>query len=566
MADLLGNSFDANGLTLATQAQVLAFLTTSYQAIYGTNVNLDPDTPDGQWINIIVQAILDVEDLLANVYTSFDPDNAIGVTLDQRVAINGIQREGGTFTTTPITIVTTQSVNLYGLDQTAQPVYTVADQSNNQWQLITSSIGLVAGTHVLEFQSAIPGQVLTIPNTITVPVSIVIGVSSINNPTSYTTLGVNEESDALLKVRRQKSVANGSQGYLAGLIGVLGNISGVTYSDVFENTTGATDGNGIPGHSIWVIVAGTGAPVDIANAIYTKRNAGCGMKGSISFPITQVDGSIFFVFWDDVATQELFITFMVSSINGSTPPNITAIRDGIPTLVTPGVHATVNVNQIVAAVQALDSNTLATSVGLSIGTMQTATLSGVAASGSFTLNYAGNASTAINWNDSIGTIQAKLQAIMGLATATVTGSIASQSLVFNLSTVTVEGLLTVTSNTLMTSAPAAITFSWNENYSTTFLTPAMLNDQFVLSEANIIILPMQLQPSSSTVLHTTGTVFFQGLGGYGTLTYTFQTNNSGGSINGATGFYTAGSTGGVTDTLLVTDAFGNTATATVTVT
>jgi hypothetical protein len=53
----------------------------------------------------------------------FDPDNAVGVVLDQRVAINGIQRQAGTYTVTPITVVTSQSVNLYGLDQDVQPVY-----------------------------------------------------------------------------------------------------------------------------------------------------------------------------------------------------------------------------------------------------------------------------------------------------------------------------------------------------------------------------------------------------------------------------------------------------------
>jgi hypothetical protein len=67
------------------------------------------------------------------------------------------------------------------------------------------------------------------------------------------------------------------------------------------------------------------------------------------------------------------------------------------------------------------------------------------------------------------------------------------------------------------------------------------------------------------VAHTASATF-TGLGGYGTLTYSFQTNNSGGTLNASTGAYTAGSVSGVTDTLLVTDAFGNTATASVTVT
>src|SRR5581483_5728996 len=158
------------------------------------------------------------------IYNMFDPDNAVGVILDQRVAINGIQRQAGTFTVTNVTLIVSQALNLYGLDQTAQPVYTVADNAGNQWQLQTTQHISGPGTYVFSFQAANPGAVLTTINTITVPVTIVLGVTSINNPTTYTTLGINEESDAVFKVRRQKSVQLSSVGYLAGLLAALQNI------------------------------------------------------------------------------------------------------------------------------------------------------------------------------------------------------------------------------------------------------------------------------------------------------------------------------------------------------
>ena len=129
---------------------------------------------------------------------------------------------------TNVTVTVSQALNLYGLDQTAQPVYTVADNAGNQWQLQTTQHLSTPGTYVFSFQAANPGAVLTTINTITVPVTIVLGVTSINNPTTYTTLGINEETDAALKIRRQKSVSLASQGYLAGLLAALENINGVT--------------------------------------------------------------------------------------------------------------------------------------------------------------------------------------------------------------------------------------------------------------------------------------------------------------------------------------------------
>lgn len=558
------NIIDANGLQTATRAELVAFYTAAYQAIYGADIDLSSSSPDGQMMNIYIQSELDLQDLLVQIYNQFDPDNAIGRVLDQRVAINGIQRQAGTFSVTPVTIVTSQALNLYGLDQTAQAVFTVEDTAGNQWQLQTTQNVATAGTFVYSFQAAIPGAVQSAINTITTPVTIVLGVTSINNPTTYTSLGINEESDAVLKVRRQKSVSLASTGYYAGLLAALRNINGVTSAFIYENLTGVTDGDGVPGHSIWVIVAGTGAASEIANAIYTKRSAGCGMFGSESYNITQLDSTIFVVNWDNVLSQNLFIQFTATSIDGVKDPDLIAIRAGLPDLFAPGVFEEVDINHLATQVQAIDSNTLVTLAGFSTGLTQVLALSGIAASGVFKVGYNGDESVDINWNDSIATIQTKVQAVTGLSGALVTGSIASQTLTFNLSALgSSNGLITVSDNTLLTGGAVAITFSHSESYTNT-LTPTAKNKQFIVSSANIVILPMILSPTTSTV-GVGATKQMVGQGGYGDLVYSFTTNNSGGTINASTGLYTAGATPAVSDTLKVTDAFGNTASAVIAV-
>ena len=557
------NIINTNGLEIKTQSELITDFTTAFELIYGTDINLSQDTPDGQMMMIFIQATLDNLDLINQVYNSFDPDNAIGNVLDQRVAINGIQRQAGTYTITNITLVNAQSVNIYGLDQTIQEQFTVADNAGNEWILVTTQLGVAAGSNVYSFRSALPGEVLTIPNTITVPVTIVLGVTSINNPTTYTTLGINEETDAELRIRRQKSVSLASQGYLSGLVAALENINGVTGVFVYENSTNVTDGDGVPSHSIWVIVGGSAAPVDIANAIYKKRNAGCGMFGDSSYTVTQIDLSPFIVYWDSVITENLFIQFIATPLNVADTVNYSAIISGIPLNLIPGVYDQVNINQLSTAVQSIDSNALVTSSGFSNGRSQTLVLSGVAASGVFKVNYNGNASADINWNDAIATIQTKVRAISGLSTAVVTGSIASQSIVINLSTLSVvQSLMFVTSNTLATVAPAAITFTYNFNFQNT-LTPQSKKYQFILGVGNIIITPIILSPSSDTVA-ALSVINFISYGGYSTKTWSMQANPSGGSVNSSTGVYTAGGVLGA-DIVRVTDSLGNTATSTVTV-
>lgn len=612
------NSISATGLTTATQSELITNFTNSLQALYGPNVNLQSNTIDGQWINNFIQAILDVQDLITTVNSMFDPDQAVGVILDQRVAINGIQRQAATYTVTNVTVTTSQSVNLYGLDQSIQPVYTLQDTFGNQWQLITTQIALATGTNVLAFRSATPGAIVSTPNTIIVPVTVVLGVSSVNNPTAFTTLGINEETDAALRLRRQISVALASQGYLQGLLAALENIPGITSAFVYENVTGSPDGNGIPGHSIWAIVAGTASPDlasaynssvsyqygqlassgntnyiswqnnnmgnslsdaafwgvynPVAMAIYFKRNAGCGMKGATSYTVTQVDGSPFIISWDTVVTQNLFIAFIATSINGTNPPNIAAILKALPSLFVPGIAAEVNINQLATFVQQADSNTLVTSAGLSLAGTQTLSLSGIAASGAFKLNYNGNQTSSINWNDSVGTIQTKVQAVTGLGSATVSGSIASQSLVITVPSPV--ALIYASNNTLQTSAPAAITFSYSEGYGNT-ISPTAANNQLSVSLQNIVITSIQIAPSSLQINKGGSTQQFLAYGGYGVQsttsyantsgTWALTTNNSGGNITSG-GLYTSGSTGGgVMDVATVTDLFGNTATVTITV-
>lgn len=531
------NSITASGIETATQAELLNQLTAGYEAIYGSDINLESDTPDGQFMNIVIQIQLDLEDWIVQIFNSFDPDNAIGSVLDQRVAINGIQRQGATFTTTNITIVTSQVLTFFGLDQTAQSVYTVADNAGNQWQLITTQTGIAAGTNVFLFQAATPGQALSTPNTITIQVTVMLGVVSVNNPTTYTTLGINEESDVALKIRRQASTGIQSIGYFQSLTSALENINGIVSAKVHENNTSGVDGTGTPGHSIWVIVSGTpnialsvaydsvtvyqygnivssggfnyisvannntGNSVSnisfwnlynpIAQTIYVYRNAGCGMYndimdgGASSYTITQIDGTFFNVYWSSVVSENLFIKFTANSLDGINAPNIAGIQSYLVSNFTPGVSVEVNINQLSTLVQQEDPNTMVTSPGFS-----------TSAAGSYT-------------------------------------------------------------NTL---------------------TPSSLNKQFFISSANIIALPIILSaPGGSqtivsglvttttvNVAHGGNTIQFTPLGGFGIAVSNPYVLTSGtGSVN-SSGLYTSSTAG--TDVVTFTDSLGNLATATITVT
>lgn len=364
----MSNLIDENGITVNTYDETVDFLETGMRSAYGDEINTDSNTPDGQLINIFAQAVTDLLDLVVQVYNSFDPDNALGTVLDLRCSINGIQRSGGTFTIQPIVVTTDRAVYLPGLDDayldTDGTGFTISDDQDNEFILLDSINIVSSGTTLLDFRAKNDGEVLTVPDTITTIKTITLGVTEVNNPGTYTTLGLNQESDYDFRLRRQQSVSLASQGYLGPLLAALLNISGVTYAKVYENNSGAIDGDGIPAHAIWPIVEG-GEDSDIAWAIYTKRNAGCGMKGDVTVDVTQPDLSMFEIKFDRTSTEDLYVHFDATSIDGITTVGTTLIANELAEEVNLDVNEQININDIAALVRDIDSNTLITSIGVS---------------------------------------------------------------------------------------------------------------------------------------------------------------------------------------------------------
>ena len=263
------SSLGPTGLMVDSLNTIIANLTASLQAIYGPDINVNSNSPDGQLINIFAQNVEDLLELLESVYNTFGYETAYGTQLDNRLAILGLARQQGTYTTTPVSITTHQALTLYGLDQTVNPAFSVADNAGNQYQLVTTYSFGSAGTESLTFQAVNIGAVQVTANTITNQATTVLGVTAVNNPTtSGTVTGVNEETDTQYKVRAAQSFALASTGPADAINAQLLNTPGIVDASVIENYTGSTVG-GVPAHSIWCIVRG-GTAIDIAQAIYAK--------------------------------------------------------------------------------------------------------------------------------------------------------------------------------------------------------------------------------------------------------------------------------------------------------
>jgi uncharacterized phage protein gp47/JayE len=321
--------------------------------IYGPNINVDPNSPDGQLINIFAQAAVDLEELLAQIYSSFDPDQAIGRVLDARCAINGVVRQAGTYTQQPVTVTVDRAITIAGLDTAPDAPFTVSDSAGNRFLLVSTYSFGGAGNASLAFRAEKLGPIQTTLNTITTIVSVTLGIVSVNNPLVASQVGTAEETDAALRIRRQNSVALPSHGYLAGLLGALQDTTGVLQAIVLENITNVVDANAIPAHGIWAIVSG-GADADIALAIYNKRSMGCAMKGAVSINVVQPDGTNFAVLFDRPTAQPLWIKFNAAAVTGTL--DATYIRTQLMAQLAYNIGQSADASAIIAMVKAIAPN------------------------------------------------------------------------------------------------------------------------------------------------------------------------------------------------------------------
>ncbi|MBE7853899.1 hypothetical protein GC355_21995, partial [Yersinia pestis] len=64
-------------------------LTDGFRQIYGDDINVDADTPDGQMIGLFSQEIANLNQMLAFIVQMLDPYQATGTWLEQRAMYAG---------------------------------------------------------------------------------------------------------------------------------------------------------------------------------------------------------------------------------------------------------------------------------------------------------------------------------------------------------------------------------------------------------------------------------------------------------------------------------------------
>ncbi|HEM7888460.1 TPA: baseplate J/gp47 family protein [Burkholderia cepacia] len=276
----LAPTIDANGITAPTYADVLAFLQDQYRSIYGADTYLEPDSQDGQLLGVFAKAISDVNSVAIAIYRSFSPATAQGDALSSNVKINGIARKVASYS----------SADLVLIGQAGKTITNGAAKDTNgvQWMLPATVTIPPSGTITVTATCATIGDVSARAGTINQIATPALGWQSVTNPADAAE-GAPVEKDPVLRQRQTVSTALPSLTVLDGIVGAVANVPGVTRYVAYENDTSATDANGIPSHSISLVVEG-GDATAIANAIAAKKTPGAGTFGTTSIVVADIYG------------------------------------------------------------------------------------------------------------------------------------------------------------------------------------------------------------------------------------------------------------------------------------
>lgn len=270
-------TIDENGILKPDYQQVLEYVQAEFRSIYGQDIYIEPDSQDGQMIAIWARGIDDCNAMAVEVYNSFSPSTARGVGLSSNVKLNGLTRHQATYSTVDLLI--TGQVGTTITDGIAQ------DADGTQWMLPSPTVIPVSGDITVTATAQQPGARLALPGTVETIGTPTRGWQSVTN-LSAAVPGEPIETDAELRRRQSVSTALPSLTVFEGTIGAVASISGVSRYRGYENDTSVTDGDGIPPHSISLVVEGGDAQA-IGQAIADKKTPGTGTYGSTA--VTVVD-------------------------------------------------------------------------------------------------------------------------------------------------------------------------------------------------------------------------------------------------------------------------------------
>ena len=308
-----------NGIAAPTYDEILDYFKEQARQIFGADIVLDNDSQDGQLLSIVAAALSDVNAQAIATYNAFNPQTAKGSALDSVVKVNGLTRREATHSQVDLRIVGqagTQIQNGMALDA-----------FDNRWLLPDSVVIPISGEVTVRATAEKLGAIEAEANTVTKIGTPTLGWQTVTNP-GAAIAGIAIETDAELQSRQAESTSREAVSLWEAIVASLYEVDDVVRVSGVHNDTGTTDADGIPAHSIALVVDG-GDVQEIAETIWKKKGEGVATFGDIRQDITDEFSNDYPVYFSRPTIKQIAVTITISQDHGYTTQKLPIIKQRI---------------------------------------------------------------------------------------------------------------------------------------------------------------------------------------------------------------------------------------------
>ena len=271
------------GFKLKTLSDIKSEKEADLKSSLGASINLSDNSVLGQLVGVNSESLSSLWEQLQNVYNSFNPELAGGVSQDNISSINNIVRLKALPSTVTATITGTASVSVDAGFQVS-----VQGNPNAIFETLEDvQIGL-GGTVDVFMQAVATGPTIALAGTLTEIVTPVGGVDSVSNALDAD-VGRDLETDNEFYLRRLELLNKSGTATIEGIRKAILEVEDVEQATVIENDTNAVDSDGRPPKCFETFVLG-GVDADIATTIFNSKSAGIQAYGSVTELVTDSQG------------------------------------------------------------------------------------------------------------------------------------------------------------------------------------------------------------------------------------------------------------------------------------
>ena len=275
----------STGVVIPDTADILQEINDEWRAAFGSDIELDPSTPQG----VIIAADVEFRDGVmrnnAALANQINPDIAGGVYLDAIWRLTRGSRREATRSTIPGVVLT-------GVNGTIVPAGSAASVEGSGAIFITAATVIIGADTpnqvTVDMVSQDFGPIGALAGQLNTVATSVLGWETVSNPNAAVP-GRLVESDAESRRRRRNTLGLQSVGLAEAITSALyelPTVHSLQFRENYENVQQTIDGVVMKPNSIWVCVDG-GTNLEVASTLLLAKSGGCAYNGMVSISVTE---------------------------------------------------------------------------------------------------------------------------------------------------------------------------------------------------------------------------------------------------------------------------------------